>query len=75
MAEIWKIGIVKDTSVPMLGLHGLQAFRGLPEKTVESIGPAAGDEIFACFCFQGDVRGIFESKRGLYDRANWPIDD
>ncbi|MFZ2657304.1 MAG: Gfo/Idh/MocA family oxidoreductase [Victivallales bacterium] len=31
----WKIGIVKDTSKPMLGLHGLQnAFRGLPNVEV-----------------------------------------
>jgi len=34
-------------------------------KTVEPIGPAAGDEIFAYFRFPGGVRGIFESKRGL----------
>jgi predicted dehydrogenase len=33
--------------------------------TVEPIGPAAGDEIFAHFRFPGNVRGIFESRRGL----------
>ncbi len=36
-------------------------------RTVEPIGPAAGDEVFACFRFPGDVRGIFESRRGLFD--------
>jgi predicted dehydrogenase len=33
--------------------------------TVEPIGPAAGDDIFACFNFPNGVRGVFESKRGL----------
>ncbi len=36
-------------------------------KTVEDVGPAAGDEIFATFRFKDQVRGIFESRRGLYD--------
>jgi predicted dehydrogenase len=35
-------------------------------ETVEPIGPAAGDSIFAHFRFPGDVRGVFESRRGLY---------
>jgi len=39
-------------------------------ETVEPIGPAAGDSIFAHFRFPGDVRGLFESRRGLYDRAS-----
>lgn len=39
-------------------------------ETVEPIGPAAGDSIFAHFRFPGDVRGIFESRRGLYDRPS-----
>ena len=31
MEKTWKIGIVKDSSKPMLGLHGMHvAFRGLP---------------------------------------------
>ncbi len=34
-------------------------------ETVEPIGPAAGDSVFALFRFPGDVRGVFESKRGL----------
>jgi len=38
-------------------------------QTVEPIGPAAGDEIFAQFRFPGNVRGIFESRRGLCDPA------
>ncbi len=36
-------------------------------KTVEPIGPAAGDRIFACFRFPGDVRGIFESRKDWFD--------
>ena len=38
-------------------------------ETVEPIGPAAGDSVFALFRFPGDVRGIFESRRGLAGRA------
>jgi len=37
-------------------------------ETVEPIGPAAGDSIFALFRFPGDVRGVFESRRGLAGR-------
>lgn len=37
--------------------------------TVEPIGPAAGDNVFAVFRFPGGVRGIFESKRGLAGRT------
>lgn len=37
--------------------------------TIEPLGPAAGDSIFACFRFPGQVRGIFESRRGLADAA------
>lgn len=35
------------------------------QPTVEPIGPAAGDDIFACFRFAHGVRGFFESRRGL----------
>ncbi|MBN1863349.1 MAG: Gfo/Idh/MocA family oxidoreductase [Victivallales bacterium] len=35
------------------------------EKTVEPIGPSAGDSVFASFRFPNGVRGIFESRRGL----------
>ena len=34
-------------------------------KTMEPIGPAAGDDIFACLEFLNGVRGVFESRRGL----------
>jgi len=34
-------------------------------ETVEPIGPAAGDRVFAMFRFAGGVRGTFESARGL----------
>jgi predicted dehydrogenase len=37
------------------------------EQTVEPIGPAAGDEIFAGFGFANGARGTFRSCRGLYD--------
>ncbi len=36
-------------------------------KTVEDVGPAAGDEIFATFRFANGVRGIFESRKGIYN--------
>ena len=39
-------------------------------KTLEPIGPAAGDELFATFRFSGEVRGIFESRRNLYKDDN-----
>lgn len=39
-------------------------------KTVEPIGPAAGDELFATFRFPNGVRGIFESRRNLYKTDN-----
>ncbi|MDR2116683.1 MAG: Gfo/Idh/MocA family oxidoreductase [Planctomycetaceae bacterium] len=35
-------------------------------KTVEPIGPAIGDEIYAAFRFSDGVRGTFESRRNLY---------
>ncbi len=35
------------------------------EKTVEPIGPSAGDNVFAYFRFPNGVRGTFESRRGL----------
>ena len=43
--------------------------RGTTCETVEPIGPAAGDDIFASFRFGGGVRGLFESRRGLVDSA------
>lgn len=35
------------------------------EKTVEPIGPTAGDDVYAYFDFPNGVRGVFESRRGL----------
>ncbi|MFA7344396.1 MAG: Gfo/Idh/MocA family oxidoreductase [Terrimicrobiaceae bacterium] len=35
-------------------------------ETVEPIGPVAGDAVFARFAFPGGVRGVFESRKGLY---------
>lgn len=34
-------------------------------KTVEPIGPALGDEVFASFCFPNAVQCTFQSRRGL----------
>ncbi len=43
MAKTWRIAIVKDTSKPMLGLHGLHtAFRGLPN--VDIVGHVDANE-------------------------------
>ena len=36
-------------------------------KTVEPLGPVAGDNIYAAFRFPGEVRGVFETRKGLYD--------
>ena len=36
-------------------------------ETIEPIGPVAGDNIFAYFRFPNDVRGVFETRKGLYD--------
>lgn len=36
-------------------------------RLVEPVGPALGDEIFAGFRFPGGVRGVFETRRGLFD--------
>ncbi len=36
-------------------------------ETVEPIGPLAGDSVMACFNFANDVRGLFESRRGLLE--------
>lgn len=38
-------------------------------RTVEPLGPVAGDNVYAAFRFPGEVRGIFESRKGLYDYA------
>ena len=47
--------------------NGRPIGRGDRTRTVEPIGPAAGDAIFALFRFPGNVRGTFESRRGLAD--------
>ena len=48
-------------------LDGRPIRKGELTKTVEPIGPTAGDEIFASFRFPNSVRGLFESRRGLAD--------
>lgn len=50
-----------------VSFEGKSVCRGNVCKTVEPIGPAAGDEIFASFRLPGNVRGLFESRRGLID--------
>lgn len=37
------------------------------KKLVEPVGPAVGDDVFASFRFPGGVRGVFESRAGLFD--------
>lgn len=49
---------------------GRPVARGDRCDTVEPVGPAAGDEVFAYFRFPGGVRGIFESRRGLSMHGN-----
>lgn len=39
------------------------------QETAEPIGPAAGDQVFAVFRHTGEVRGLFESRRGLRRKA------
>jgi predicted dehydrogenase len=36
-------------------------------KLVEPVGPAVGDDVFASFRFSGGVRGLFESRHGIFD--------
>ena len=36
--------------------------------TKEPLGPVAGDNVFALFRFPNSVRGIFESRRGLFKK-------
>ncbi len=42
-------------------------------ETVEPLGPVAGDSILAHFGFDGGVRGVFESRRGISDPASGNI--
>lgn len=39
-------------------------------KTVEPLGPVAGDSITACFNFDNDIRCLFESRRGLLNQQS-----
>ncbi len=39
------------------------------DKTVEPLGPLAGDEVIAHFRFAHGVSGVFASRRGLFDPA------
>ncbi len=42
----WKVAIIKDSSKPMLGLHGLHtAFRGLPHVTVVALVDSNADDL------------------------------
>ena len=50
--------------------NGRPIVSGELNTTVEPIGPAAGDDIYACFNFPNGVRGIFESRRGLPGSAD-----
>ncbi len=50
-----------------VAVDGRPVRKGELMATVEPIGPAAGDEVFAVFRFAKGVRGLFESRRGLAD--------
>ncbi len=64
---------------PPLSVHAEVNAGGHPigqtgsNQTVEPIGPAAGDDIFACFRLASGVRGVFESRRGLLDSSHGPV--
>lgn len=45
--------------------EGRPIIEGDLKRTLEPIGPAAGEDIFACINFANGVRGTFESRRGL----------
>ena len=57
MKKHWKIAVVKDTSKPMLGLHGLHvAFRGLPDVDVVAHVDSNADDILKKMRFTGAKR-------------------
>jgi predicted dehydrogenase len=39
-------------------------------ETAEPVGPAAGDRVFAAFQFPHEVRGVFTTQKGLYERPS-----
>jgi predicted dehydrogenase len=39
-------------------------------ETVEDLGPLAGDNVYAVFRYPGEIRGVFETRKGLYDYDN-----
>lgn len=66
----WKVGIVKDTSKKMLGLHGLQtAFRGLPNVEICAFVDPNCKDIEERMAFVGakrhytDMRAMLETER------------
>ncbi|MDR1964938.1 MAG: Gfo/Idh/MocA family oxidoreductase [Planctomycetaceae bacterium] len=52
-----------ESVISDIRFHGHPVTKSELTQTVEPIGPAAGDEIFAAFRFSGGVRGTFESRR------------
>lgn len=57
MAKKWKIAIIKDTSAPMLGGHGLHvAFRGLPNVEVVAHVDSNADNLAQKLSFSGAER-------------------
>jgi len=66
MAKIWKVGILKDTSKPMLGLHGLHnAFRGLPNVEVVAHVDSNVDDLAAKLDASGAKRHYTEFEEML----------
>mgnify|MGYP000916647906 CR=1 FL=1 len=56
-----------------VSLAGRPVTRADRATTVEPIGPCAGDHVYAWFRFANDVRGVFESRRGLFTPPGPPL--
>ncbi|MGB9408729.1 MAG: Gfo/Idh/MocA family oxidoreductase [Terracidiphilus sp.] len=70
MEKIWKVAIVKDTSKPMLGLHGLYAaFRGLPNVEVAALADSNTEpEHLAEALELSGAKRHYASVEDMYDR-------
>ncbi len=54
-----------ESVMARVSVGGRRAALSDKEETVEPVGPALGDEVFASFMFPCGVSGLFESRRGL----------
>ncbi|WFB37087.1 Gfo/Idh/MocA family oxidoreductase [Kiritimatiellota bacterium B12222] len=62
--QTWMFGQPESVWAEVL-TEGQAIKAGVCAETVEPIGPTAGDHVFASFRFPHEVRGLFESRRGL----------